>query len=231
MIRTLILVVCLGAVCSLHAQTFSEALAKANLQMGQMDAIAYEVEYISYSNAQIMTRQAMQIERVDGITYSILDGVEAYQFDSTQVLLDHQEKLILLNEGVATNQANTGFDEQFEMLTQIQALAKSENRSVTNGTVTYTLQFDEGTLKSLLVELDEDSGLFQRLLLEPAEPVANAIETEETPVTAFEVRVTNYDSSLTALSQPLSDYLQAQNDQYFLQPEFSNYQYTNNYGQ
>ena len=93
----------------------------------------------------------------------------------------------------------------------------------------YSLVFANAAFSELQVDVDGATGLFTRLWLVPSSSIPNAEATGEAPVTAFEVRVTGYVQGITALSQPLSEYLQERDNKHYLQPNYSNYQYAHNY--
>ena len=231
MIRsTLTLMIALLALATgAQAQTFSEALAAANAALEANSSIAYSIQYRSYSGAAIVSASSMQVEKLQGTTYTQMDGMESYLFDDTQVVVDHAGQSILLNKGELVEQAATGLDQQLVMLKELEAMAVDVRSRTVDQATRWTLQFANGPFKELQVDVASGSGLFQRLWLVPAESIPNVEATEEAPVTAFEVRVSNYNSSLKALSQPLNEYLEKRNRKHYLQPTYSNYQYAHNY--
>lgn len=214
---------------TLSAQDLSEAIKQASISIDSIKNLSCNIHFLSYSKNGLLSQIDMKFEKVGGINYMRMDNVDSYQMDSTQIVIDHNEKYILLNTGIKIVSSNSGISKQLKLVSSLEAHADKVTVKTEKGNRIYTLIFQDEQFTRIDFKVDTLSGLFQSLRLIPAEPVHNAMETEELPVVAYEVLVSNYNSNLQKLSKPYSDFLELKDKRYILKPTYSTYHYENNY--
>jgi len=213
----------------LFGQSLSESLKKANDVTSQLKKFSYEVNYISFSRSGVIAESKMKVEKVDEVIYTRMDQIDSYVLDSTSVLIDHSDKVVLLNIGVKNLTVNQNITKQLEMVKELERKAEKVSSQIRGDIIEYTLVFTENEFKQVLLTFEKSTGFFKSMKLDNRDPIYNYKDTEEEPAVSYEITIKNYNTNLSKLSKPISEILDLKEGRYFLKPKYSTYQFDNNY--
>lgn len=227
--RLFFFLVFLSCFISGNAQTFTELLSKAYRSLENLKNVSYEVVYRSFGESEIISDVNMKIEIINGTIYTQIDKIETYSLDSTQIIIDHQEKTILLNTGLQKGLNQGGVISQLQMIDQLEKKAEKIDIMEKGASKKVTLYFSNEEFVKVELEFDSNSGLFKSVKLFPKNPIENVVETEEPPVVQYEIKIANLNQKISQLTTPLSSYLEVKDGRYILKSKYSSYRYENNY--
>jgi hypothetical protein len=207
-------------------QDFYNAYEKAYRFYEKSKNASYEISYLSISKTAVIEETAMQIETIDGVTYSKVGEIESYKFESTSVIIDHRHKQIQLNIGLEAPSTNL---QNLDVIVEL--IKKSEKESVKKEPQEkwYTLHFPEGDYKTVTMVLNDKTGEFKKMIYELTFSLVNDDVENDEPIKSFEIHFRNYKKNKTEFSQPLESVLKFDGERFSPQKKYSTYQFVNNY--
>lgn len=210
----------------LLSQNFYAAYEKAYAQYESATNVAYDISYVSLGKTALIDKTTMHVELVDGITYTQMNNIQSFNFDSTSVIIDNDNRQIQLNVGIPTPSIN------IQNLLAIKELIKTAEREGVQkreGEKWHSLYFKGGDFSAITMVVDAKTGGFKKMQYHLANALVNAEVEKDEPVEVLEIQFNNYQKNKTAFTQPLENFLQFDGKRFTVQKKYSNYQFVNNY--
>ena len=211
------------------AQSFGEAYTHAFNLLSNSENIGYNITYLSKGKSSVVDKRSMRMEKVGNSYHTKMEGVESYLIDSTSIVIDHEYKSILLNDGIANPAMNEQLKGRLELIMGLEKEAATSKVDSSGSTRRYTLYFNDQEFKEVAFEVSKEDGWFQKLVFVLSTPIENSEEMQEEALTSLEVIIENYEKEMSSFSTPIEKYFNKINGRYQLLPAYSNYQFTNNY--
>ena len=208
------------------SQTFLEAYTDAfNYYSGSINA-SYTIEYVSLGKTTIIDKSVINIEQLNGVTYTEMEGIESFSLDSTSIIVDHTNKQIQLNIGLKT----TKFEIQnIELIKKTIASSSRESTKKIDSKIHHTLYFNDQQYKEIIMVINAKTKEFERMVYVLSESIHNEDVESDEPLERFEIRFNNYKKDISELSHSLESFLKFDGQRFSLQQKYSTYQFVNNY--
>lgn len=208
------------------AQNFESAYNKAYQHFNGIQNVAYEVVYISKGHTQTLDQYVLKFEKVSGVLYNKVGETESYLLDSTKIVIDHSNKLVLLNTGLHS------YDNQFQSIASVKnliQLASKEEVFDKGDANCYALYFQDEKFDRIEMFVSSEKGEFKKMRYHLTDPIKEFEDDEREPLELVEIQFNNYKTNIEQLSTPLSTYLELKDKKYVLNKELSDYQFITNY--
>ena len=226
-IYTFIMLICLQTV---NAQSFSEALLKANQSFTAYDSVAYDIQYASFGmDGNDVSSEKFHFEKIGDLTLTLSDDIKAYTNEELNLIVDESEKTLLLNVGIELEDGSSNLEKQLELLRVIEKEAKKVEKKETDHTTNYILHFDDFQFEKIFLQINRNTSLLDKIAFFLTEPLIDPKEPQGKALNGFHITIDNYTMGIDAFSTPISEYIEKKEDKYYPTDKYTNYQFVNNY--
>jgi|GEM_PF-6843011 len=212
---------------SLEAQSFSEAYETAYQYFMAQENYAYQIRMKSSALGVVVSDYQMQMEKIGDHIYSKVEQTESYSLDSTSIIIDHESESILLNEKLDLLKKDQ-FINNLSLIKDLEKKAVASKMEKKGELTRHTLVFRENEFLEISIDVDTEKGLFHGIAFKPNLDLI--VLEEERKVDTYEIIIEEYNTDISAFSQPISTFMDYREGKYEPNSKYSTYQFINNYG-